>query len=206
MLRTIHKTIAPSQLFSAEKRARRRSAKTAKKLARQCVRTDRLKLRPLKKSDAAQIAALAGDWEIASMVGRIPHPYNEEMAQQWIERTEDDFAWGITYKGALIGVAGFMEGEENEREIGYWLGVKWWGRGFATEAACAIITLAFNDPAIDRLKAAHFYDNSKSKRVITKLNFKLLGDEERYCAARNCMMHSKLYMLERQAWNVRPGT
>ena len=68
--------------------------------------------------------------------------------------------------------------------MGYWLGKPFWGQGFATEAAEAVIRHAFEADGFDYLIAGHFSDNPASKRIIEKLGFEPLGTETRECAAR----------------------
>ena len=48
------------------------------------MRTRRLLLRDLTPRDARRIAMLASDWDVARMTGRIPHPYSEQLAHEWI--------------------------------------------------------------------------------------------------------------------------
>ena len=79
------------------------------------IRTDRLVLRPLELSDAPRIALLAGDFEVASMTGTIPHPYSEQMAGEWIGSAlegEEGTVFVIERDGALIGCVGYREDEK----------------------------------------------------------------------------------------------
>ena len=48
------------------------------------MQTARLRLRAVVDGDAARIAVLAGDWDVASMTGRIPYPYSEDAAHHWV--------------------------------------------------------------------------------------------------------------------------
>ena len=104
----------------------------------------RLSYRPLGHSDAGRIAAFAGEWDIARMTSRIPHPYSLIDADLWIASLgNDEFVRGVEHEGALIGAVGYIEGEQREAEIGYWIGKPWWGYGFATEAAQALVDHCF---------------------------------------------------------------
>ena len=65
-----------------------------------------------------------------------------------------------------------QKGEENEKELGFWLGKKYWNQGYATEACEMIIDYGFYQLNLDKIWIAHFIDNHKSKRVQEKCNFK----------------------------------
>jgi ribosomal-protein-alanine N-acetyltransferase len=149
------------------------------------IRTARLVLRPLVDADAARIAELAGDWDIARMTARIPYPYSVDLAHQWIHGlAQGEVVRGIVHRGELIGVTGYLPDSEGSAEVGYWVGRPWWGHGFATEAAEAMIRHCFGSGKIARVTCSHFIDNPASQRVITKLGFRLLGPARAYCDAR----------------------
>ena len=74
------------------------------------IRTPRLILRTLTLADASRLALLAGDYDVASMTGTIPHPYSEEMAAEWIVSVlagEEGVVFAIERSGALIGCTGY---------------------------------------------------------------------------------------------------
>jgi len=149
------------------------------------IKTSRLMLRPLTGADAPRIAVLAGDWDIASMTARIPYPYSERLAQQWIDDlAQGEVVRGIVHEGELIGVTGYLPDAEGTAEVGYWIGKPWWGKGFATEAAEAMIRHCFGASRVARVTCSHFIDNPASQRVITKLGFRLVGPARAYCDAR----------------------
>ena len=100
------------------------------------MRSQRLTYRPLDARDAGRIAVLAGEWDVARMTSRIPHPYSLIDADQWIASIDhDEFVRGVERDGELIGAVGYISGEPRQAEIGYWIGKPWWGNGYATEAA-----------------------------------------------------------------------
>jgi RimJ/RimL family protein N-acetyltransferase len=166
------------------------------------MRTERLVLRPLKLSDAARIALLAGDFEVASMTGTIPHPYSEQMAGEWIGSAlggEEGTVFVIELDGALIGCVGYREDEKGGAELGYWLGKPYWGQGYATEAASAMIAYAFGEGGLRYLTSGHFKDNQASARIIKKLGFVHKGEIRRECVAREEEARCLTYRLERGA-------
>ena len=148
------------------------------------IRTRRLALRPLTQRDAKRVGKLAGDWDIARMTARIPFPYSVKMAEEWIsEQGEDECVLAVIYHFRLIGCCGFVP-DGTAADIGYWIGKPWWGRGFATEAASAVVDHCFNAIGYERLTCGHFIDNAASARVIAKLGFHPTGRDRLWCDAR----------------------
>jgi RimJ/RimL family protein N-acetyltransferase len=174
------------------------------------IRTERLLLRAPALGDARAIAELAGDYEVASMTGTIPHPYSEDMAVDWIESLqegEEGVAFAVDLGGELIGCVGYRATEKDHAEMGYWIGKPYWGMGYATEAARALILYAFEKEGFAYLTVGHFKENPASARVIAKLGFEPSGEVLRDCAARNNKARCLTYRLtrERALANLRPG-
>lgn len=144
----------------------------------------RLRLRGLVPADAPAIAALAGEPAIAATTIHIPHPYPHEAAARFIESQQELFetglgvAYGIEEKadGCLCGCVGLGRDEEHHRaELGYWIGVHRWGRGYATEAARLVIAYGFAHFRLHRITARHFASNPASGRVLEKLGMQREG-------------------------------
>lgn len=164
------------------------------------IRTERLLLRGPVLADASRISLLAGDYDVASMTGTIPHPYTEEMAVDWIRSLhegEEGVAFAIDLAGALIGCIGYRAYDAAHAEMGYWLGKPYWGMGFATEAARALILHAFQAEDFAYLTIGHFRENPASARVIAKLGFEPSGEVLRECAARGNRSRCLTYRLTR---------
>ena len=143
------------------------------------------------------------------MTGTIPHPYSEDMAIDWIESLqegEEGVAFAVDLGGALIGCIGYRATEKDHAEMGYWIGKPYWGLGYATEAARALILYAFAKERFDYLTVGHFKENPASARVIAKLGFEPSGEMLRDCAARNNKARCLTYRLtrERALANLRP--
>ena len=140
--------------------------------------TQRLKLRPFTLADATDVQRLAGDRLIASTTLRIPHPYTDGMAEQWIETHRRDFEEGklvnfaITRSphGFLTGCIGLtIDKDHNNAELGYWIGKPYWNQGYATEAARRAIKYAFEVLDLNRVHASHFARNPQSGRVMQNI-------------------------------------
>jgi RimJ/RimL family protein N-acetyltransferase len=139
--------------------------------------TERLVLRAPRLVDAKAIARLANDRRIAENTARIPHPYHVDDAEQFIagvNRQEGEATFAILLKGELIGMCG-VEPRDGQAEIGYWIGVPHWDRGYATEAVRALIDHAFGDLGHDALQAGARVTNPASRRVLEKCGFQWTG-------------------------------
>jgi RimJ/RimL family protein N-acetyltransferase len=140
--------------------------------------TARLVLRPFALGDAAEVQRLAGEFAIADTTLNIPHPYEDGMAEAWIGTHDEAFARGerltlaVTGRdgGALLGAVTLMfRPAHASAELGYWVGVPYWNRGYATEAAAAMLRHAFATLGLNRVHATHLTRNPASGRVMRKL-------------------------------------
>src|SRR5262245_31657031 len=110
--------------------------------------TARLALRAPRFEGAKVIATLVNDRRIAENTLRIPHPYGLADAESFIataDAADGERAFLITRDAMVLGACGIARRDGEEPEIGYWLGVPFWGRGYATEAARGVIDHAFGD-------------------------------------------------------------
>ncbi|MBY0307742.1 MAG: diaminopimelate epimerase [Phycisphaerales bacterium] len=142
--------------------------------------TDRLTLRSLTQDDAAAVAALAADKRISDTTLTVPYPYLPHHASSWISTHAAGHSagfntvWGILDRrtGHVVGTVGIVcNTRHNTAEIGYWIGVPFWNRGYASEAAGAVLRWAFTqrEPALQRIDAHHFIGNEASGRVMAKM-------------------------------------
>ncbi len=141
--------------------------------------TKRLVLRAPQLEDAKAIAALANDRRIAENTARIPHPYTLAHAEEFVtnvDRGEGEAAFAVTLRDrTIIGGAGVSKLDGATPEIGYWLGVPYWGEGYATEAVRAVIDYAFGDLNQEALHGGARVTNPASRRVLEKCGFQWTG-------------------------------
>ncbi len=167
--------------------------------------TERLVLRRFRPSDAPAVRRLCDNWAIASMTSRLPHPYPLDGAVQWIGGQDADFhrerPFAVTLDGELIGSVGLV-GEAESFELGYWIGEPWWGRGFATEAARAMCSFAFERLDAEQVTAGHFVINDASGRVLAKCGFRYTGQDKEYSLARDAEVDCKRMVLSREDWQA----
>lgn len=139
--------------------------------------TERLILRAPRLEDAKQVAALANDKRIAENTRRLPHPYTRSDAEDFISSLyAGEIAFVITrHDETIVGACGIAMHDEVAPEIGYWLGVKHWGQGYATEAVRALIDYAFTEGDHDALQAGARVTNPASRRILEKCGFQWTG-------------------------------
>jgi RimJ/RimL family protein N-acetyltransferase len=139
--------------------------------------TERLFLRAPRLGDAKQVAALANDKRIAENTRRLPHPYTRSDAEDFIASLDTgEIAFVITrHDDVIIGACGISAQDDAVPEIGYWLGVKYWGQGYATEAVRALIDYAFTERNHEALQAGARVTNPASRRILEKCGFQWTG-------------------------------
>lgn len=146
--------------------------------------TQRLVLRPFTADDAPEVQQLAGVPEIAATTLRIPHPYPKGYAAAWIQGHPALFETGggvvfaiIRRRDAtLVGCIGLECDPENRNaELGYWIGVPYWNRGYATEAARIVVAFGFAYFKLHAIKSRHFGSNPASGRVMEKIGMRYEG-------------------------------
>lgn len=131
---------------------------------RPTLRTERLVLRPFTPDDASAVQWLASAREVALNTLAIPHPYPEGAAEQWIATHQADFDQDRIIHfalddGQLVGAMALVNKGDGIAEIGYWIGVPFWGRGYASEAAREVVRYGFEERGLHRIFAGYFTRN-----------------------------------------------
>jgi [ribosomal protein S5]-alanine N-acetyltransferase len=170
--------------------------------------TQRLRLSPYHQEDVPELLPLIGAREVAAMTLRIPHPYTEQDAHEFLQRmeTDDEVRLGIRLRtdGRLIGGVGLrLNRPHDNAELGYWIGVPFWGEGYATEAAREMVRHGFEDMGLHRIFASHFQGNLGSRRVLTKLGMRHEGCQREHVCKWGQHIDSELYGILRSEWESR---
>ena len=117
-----------------------------------------------------------------NMVDSFPFPYTVEAGRDFITMSRAQVPtqhFAIMFEGRAIGGCGVSPYGGERRivaELGYWLGVEYWGRGFATAATQRLVAYAWQTfPHLQRLEAGVFGWNGASARVLEKAGFTLDG-------------------------------
>lgn len=171
--------------------------------------TERLRLRSLEMADAPRLQELAGAYEVASTTLNIPHPYPDGAAEDfiyWARRqviTGEGFHFAIVHRdnNLLIGVISLTLYNEHRRaELGYWIGVPYWNRGFATEAARRLVRYGFEELRLNRIFAACYPANLASARVLQKAGMHYEGTLRQHVVHFGTPRDAAYYGILREEW------
>jgi len=164
--------------------------------------TERLTLCAPRHEDVKAIAVLANDRRIAENTARIPHPYGVDDAEQFVttvNKRDGEACFVILLDDTPIGACG-IDPREDGLELGYWLGVRYWGQGYATEAVRALIDHAFGDLQQETLHAGARVSNPASRRVLEKCAFQWTGVRLTRIRAINSAAPVDRFRLDRGLW------
>ena len=146
--------------------------------------TERLILRPWEESDAAECYRYAQDPLVGPICGWPPHTSvdNSRQVIKDVLMVPETYAIVLKETGLAIGSIGLhhndLASKDDEAELGYWLGVPYWGQGLVPEAAREMLRHAFEDLQLARVWCAYYDGNERSKRVQQKLGFKFQWTSE----------------------------
>jgi len=171
--------------------------------SRPTLETARLRLRPYREADIAELLPLIGTREVAATTLRIAHPYTEDDAREFLALTQEpDKIWlAVTLRadGRQIGGMGLrLDAQHHHAELGYWLGVPYWGHGYATEGAREILRYGFEELHLHRIFASHFKHNHASGRILKKLGMRYEGCQREHLRKWDQFVDSELYGMLRQ--------
>jgi [ribosomal protein S5]-alanine N-acetyltransferase len=146
--------------------------------------TERLILRTFQLEDESEFERLIAPKEVTDGTLSFPHPVPAGWGIERINRMFERFASGEHVEfaicardsGKLIGGIGLDVNARHKRgHLGYWLGVDYWGKGYATEAASAVLNYGFQTLELHRIEAGHYPRNPASGRVLEKIGMKFEG-------------------------------
>ena len=143
------------------------------------ITTDRLVLTTPTLAHVPDIARLANNQRIYEVMARLPFPYTEADARFFVEQivpSQDETCYAITRGGVFMGIVGLTYDGDSAPQLGYWLGEEYWGRGFATEAACAVVAAA-KAAGVPALRSRALAGNAGSRNVLRKAGFAEIGQE-----------------------------
>ena len=156
--------------------------------------TDRLILRKMLVSDAADMYEYARRPDVTKFLTWNPHP-NQTYTRNYLEYVATKYATGNFYdwaviekvSGHMIGTCGFtrFDFQSNGAELGYVINPDYRGQGYAPEAAEAVMKFAFDELGVVRLEANYMEGNLASRRVMEKLGMTYEGMRRRSMLVRN---------------------
>lgn len=166
------------------------------------VATDRLTLRPIRRSDMGLIGLHAGDRRVAEMTSSIPHPLPPGATDAFVTRAlageRDEVLWVMDAERSglpeVAGLIGLTPMDRGQAEIGYWVAPAVWNTGLATEALRALMEA--NPLGCTQVFGKVFQDNPASARVLTNAGFDYIGDAEAFCVARGRVVPQWTYIRQ----------
>ncbi len=138
--------------------------------------TDRLRLRPFRKNDLADVHSYASDPDVVKYMTFGPNTKKDTKdflsrtieANKKLPRLQYDFALERRDSGKLIGACGLYLRGPLEAEVGWTLNKDYWNNGYMTEAAKALIEFGFSTLKFHRIYSSCFSENHGSYRVMEK--------------------------------------
>ena len=141
------------------------------------LQSKRLNLSIPTPADIPAIIEYAGHEKVAATTQNMPHPYAEKDAIFWLNmakeglETQTNYIFGIRLKegNEFIGGIGIVVNQASNRgEMGYWIGVPFWNKGYATEATKLVLQFGFEQLKLNKIFAVHLIGNESSGKVMTK--------------------------------------
>lgn len=158
--------------------------------------TPRLRLRRFEPADAEAVFAIFSDPDVGRWVGGAHDTIDRSRDLIDLDRQHEErhgFAlWAVEREGVVIGEAGvqLLERAGPEVEIGWAIGRRWWGHGYATEAAAAWLDAARTGLGLDEVIATVLPGNAASRRVAQKIGMQFAG-------------HRHVHDAEHEIWAIR---
>jgi RimJ/RimL family protein N-acetyltransferase len=153
-------------------------------IPRKTIATERLVLRPSTIEDAGRAFEIQSDWDVARMLRMAAFPPDRQEMRTWFAEHRREwlegkaFRFAVNLDGVTIGVADLDDVKQGCGDLGYWFEQRVWGRGYAVEAAHAVVRFAFEEVGLTKLIAGHAADNIASGKVLARLGFKKLNAVE----------------------------
>ena len=149
------------------------------------IETERLVLKKLVDADKERLVSLIGDFRVSKTLSKVPYPYTLDDADEWLKIVDnEEFNLNIFLNDDLIGGIGLTPTEDDFYELGYWLGVEYWGQGYATESVMELLNYAKTNTPCEKFKANAFKENVASAKVLEKNGFKRVEDREVFSISR----------------------
>lgn len=177
--------------------------------------TERLVLRPWKDTDAESLYEYAKDPAVGPSAGWPVHTSVENSLEIIKEVLSEEETYAVCLKedNRAIGSIGLFpptqshtKVSKNEIEIGYWIGVPFWGNGYIPEAVRELQRHAFEDLGCSAMWCAYFDGNEKSKRCQEKCGFVYHHTEEnKACELMGDVRTEHFNYLTKEQW-VKGGT
>jgi len=170
------------------------------------IETSRLELMVPYKEQAGELSTLANNKVISERLATMPYPYGCDDALNWItavQQMESGAAFIVVLKtsGQIIGCCGCGPTDKSDEiDFGYWIGVDFWGHGYATEAASAVLNHVLYKDRFEVITTDYQTDNLASACILKKLGFQVVGPRQRYSLAKQGNVETVQVNLQRHDW------
>ena len=174
--------------------------------------TRRLRLRPFRDDDAADVYDYARDPRVGPIAGWQPHTSVEESREiiRTVFSAPGVFAMELKETGCVIGSVGFVGNHPAgdlpdcpDNEVGYALSPAFWGRGLMPEAVEAVLRYGFTALELQRIWCGHYAGNWRSKRTMEKCGFRYQFARTEFVRLMGETRQSYFYLLTKESWRER---
>lgn len=155
-------------------------------MLKEALKTERLIIKSPEIDHKVELTQLINDYAVVQWLSNMPFPYRLEDAEEFIERSQEKVlkqefkTYMIFHNKKMIGGIELRDFNEHSCELGYWLGKKYWGKGFATEAVGRLLELGFDELNLNEIYAAYKVGNEASKKVLEKSGFQFYREKQEF--------------------------
>lgn len=171
--------------------------------------TERLRLRPLKLDDVSDVFEYASNPVIATYTVWEPHKTIQD-STLFVQSVLNQYekvgmaAYGVELKAEarIIGTCGFIMYDElnHKAELAYALSPKYWGKGFALEAAEVWVQFGFEQLGLNRIEAGCHAENDSSERVMKRIGMRYEGTLRKDMFVKGAYRDTKVYAILREEY------
>ena len=172
--------------------------------------TKRLILRPWTENDAESLYKYAQNPSVGLIAGWLPHTSVENSREviREILSAPETYAVVLKETNEPIGSVGIMfdntihsaDMQEGDAEIGYWIGVPYWGLGLIPEAVICLLKRCIDELGIKRVWCGYFDGNTRSRRVMDKCGFRFHHTEEGKISPLGDVRTEHFTLLTKEDW------
>ena len=158
-------------------------------MLKEALKTERLVIKSPEIDDKVELTQLINDYDVVQWLSNMPFPYKQEDAEVFIEQSQEKIlkheikTYMIFHNKKMLGGIELRDFNGHSCELGYWLGKKYWGKGFATEAVGRLLELGFDELDLNEIYASYKVGNKASKKVLEKSGFQFYREKQEFDSA-----------------------
>jgi len=162
------------------------------------IKTERLTIRPYRKADGDFVVSALNNLDLSRWLISVPHPFTHADLKLFGPKGESRWP-DLAAIDAPEGQAGAISFGS---KLGFWLHPNAHGKGYGSEAAKAAVDHSFNHLNVDAIEAGYLVGNTASAKILAKLGFELLRQDEAHCQALGRKMPACGLELSRATWEL----